>query len=105
MSASVLRTGKARKPEFSALNLNYTSAIRLLLLSQQCNSPKESTRQHHIFLMMGLYHCKSALPVSEYSEKQRKANIECFFLSLLASFLPIWAELAVGIFGTPFTSS
>ncbi|MFT6720593.1 MAG: hypothetical protein ACJA0J_001389, partial [Bdellovibrionota bacterium] len=25
MSASVLRTGKARKPKFSTLNLNYTS--------------------------------------------------------------------------------
>lgn len=58
------------------------------------------------FAIMGILMTGTGLLIVLAARKLRNANYRAaVIVALLAAFLLVWAELAVGIFGTPFAGS
>lgn len=58
------------------------------------------------FLVMGMLLFSTALTITKVCKQVQVPGKRFFFIALvLMVFLLIWAELAVGIFGTPFAGN
>ena len=57
------------------------------------------------FVIMGILLLGAGVLIEVVTRKVKKQNRIVLYVAIFLSFLLVWAELAVGIFGTPFAGS